>query len=156
MCKKGLGTHVLKASLELYEHLNIVYKCTCSVCLPHPNTTNLKEIILSLSSISHEEGWTFKRHACTSTNVHGQPLRQANFIAELTNTSLTSWFQVEKEQLVPGSNLPQVFSSMEIFSDGEEWPDNSSTTLKDLFLHESLRRSGQLEKVEAESWRQLT
>ena len=55
-----------------------------------------------------------------STNVQGQPSRQANFIAELTNTSFTSWLQAEKEQPVPGSNLPQVFSSIEIFSDGEE------------------------------------
>ena len=86
------------------------------------------EIILSLSSISHEEavvknfaGERLKDMlAPCSTNVHGQPSRQANFIAELTNTSFTSWLQAEKEQLVPGSNLPQVFSSIEIFSDGEE------------------------------------
>ena len=59
MSKKGLETHMVKVSIELYkifsQHLNIVQVYMFSRVYLIPNTPNLKEILLSLTSISHDE-----------------------------------------------------------------------------------------------------
>lgn len=102
--KKDLETHVVKVSMQLYEifsqHLNIVQVYMFSRTYLVPNTPNLKEILLSLISISHDEAIVKDIASGRLKDIYVPVLMYMDshqdkqilkgLMAELTNTSCTS------------------------------------------------------------------
>ena len=121
----------MKVSLQLYEifsqHLNIVQVYMFSRAYLVPNTPNLKEILLSLISISHDEAIVkdivserlkdIYVPALMYMDSHRDKQILKGLMAELTNTSFTSRLQGLHSRKGTANARKQLASGLQQYGD---------------------------------------